>query len=59
MGEAGGLTETVQHLMSQSAGPHNAAPVLHSVPVKLAAPASQHACGDTHHFIRACLGLTA
>ena len=43
-----GLTETVQHQMSQSAGPHNAAPVLHSVPERLAAPASQHVCGDTN-----------
>ena len=36
-----GLTETVQHQVSQSAGPQNAAPVLHSVPVQLPAPASQ------------------
>ena len=42
-----GLTETVQHHVSQSAGPHNAAPVLHSVPVQLPAPASQHSCGDS------------
>ena len=33
-----GLTETVQHQVSQSAGPQNAAPVLHSVPVQLPAP---------------------
>ena len=36
-----GLTETVQHHVSQSVGPHNAAPVLQSVPVQLLAPASQ------------------
>ena len=41
-----GLTETVQHQVSQSAGPQNAAPVLHSVPVQLPAPASQQSCGD-------------
>ena len=42
-----GLTETVQHQVSQKAGPQNAAPVLHSVPVQLLAPASQQSCGDT------------
>ena len=42
-----GLTETVQHQVSQSAGPQNAAPVLHSVPVQLLAPASQQSCGDS------------
>ena len=42
-----GLTETVQHKVSQSAGPHNAAPVLHSVPLQLPATASQQSCGDT------------
>ena len=36
-----GLTETVQHQVSDSAGPQNAAPVLHSVPVQPPAPASQ------------------
>ena len=36
-----GLTETVQHQVSQNAGPQNAAPVLHSVPVQLPASASQ------------------
>ena len=41
-----GLTETVQHQVSQSAGPQNAAPVLHSVPVQLPAPAS-HSRGDS------------
>ena len=41
-----GLNETVQHQVSQSAGPHNAAPVIHPVPVQLPAPASQHSCGD-------------
>ena len=35
-----GLTETVQHQVSHSAGPQNAAPVLHTVPVQLAATAS-------------------
>ena len=33
--------------MPQSTGPENAAPVLHSVPVQLPAPASQQSCGDT------------
>ena len=42
-----GLTETVQHQVSQSAGPQNAAPVLHSVPVQLPASASQRSCGDS------------
>ena len=42
-----GLTEAVQHQMSQSAGPQNAAPVLHSVPAQLPVPASQQSCGDT------------
>ena len=42
-----GLTETVQHQVAQSAGPQNAAPVLHSVPVQLPAPASRQSCGDT------------
>ena len=41
-----GLIETVQHQVSQSAGPQNAAPVLHSVPVQLPAPAPQQSCGD-------------
>ena len=41
------LTETVQHQVSQTAGPQNAAPVLHSVPVQLPAPASQQSCGDS------------
>ena len=55
-----GLTETVQHQVSQSAGPQNAAPVLHSVPVQLPAPVSQQVCGDSVTiFLRACLGLTA
>ena len=40
-----GLTETVQHQVSRSAGPHNAAPVLHAVSVQLPAPASQQSCG--------------
>ena len=43
--EDNGLTETVQHPISQSAGPKNAAPVLHSVPVQLPAPASQQSRG--------------
>ena len=36
-----GLTETVQHQVSHSAGPQNAAPGLHTVPVQPAATASQ------------------
>ena len=39
-------TETVQHHVSQSAGQHNAAPVLQSVPVQLPAPSSQQWLGD-------------
>ena len=35
-----GQTEPVQHHVSQSAGPQNAAPVLQSVPVQLPAPTS-------------------
>ena len=42
-----GFTETVQHQVSQSAGPQNAAPVLHSVPVQPPATASQQSCGDS------------
>ena len=42
-----GRTETVQHRVSQSAGPQNAAPVLQSVPVQLPAPASQQWLGDS------------
>ena len=48
-----GLTETVQHQVSQSAGPQNAAPVLHSIPVQLPAPASQQSCGDTSTILYA------
>ena len=36
-----GLTETMQHQVSQSAGPQNAVPILHSVLVQRPAPASQ------------------
>ena len=42
-----GLTETVQHQVSQSAGPQNAAPVIHTVPVQPAATASQQWRGDS------------
>ena len=42
-----GRTETVQHHVSQSAGPQNSAPVLQSVPVQLAAPASQQCLRDS------------
>ena len=42
-----GRTETVQHHVSQSAGPQNAAPVLESVPVQLPAPTSQQWLGDS------------
>ena len=42
-----GRTETVQHHVSQSAGPQNAAPALQSVPVQLPAPASQQWLGDS------------
>ena len=42
-----GRTETVQHHVSQSTGPQNAAPVLQSAPVQLRAPASQQCLGDS------------
>ena len=42
-----GLTETAQHQVSQTAGPHNAAPVLHFFPVRVPAPASQQSYGDS------------
>ena len=42
-----GFTETVQHQVSQSARPQNAAQVLHSVPVQPPATASQQLCGDS------------
>ena len=42
-----GRTETVQHHVSQSAGPKNAAPVLQSVPMQLPAPASQQRLRDS------------
>ena len=42
-----GLTQTVQHQVSQVAGPQNAAPVLHTVPVQPAATASQQWRGDS------------
>ena len=42
-----GRTETVQHHVSQSGGPQNAAPVLQSVPVQLPAPASQECLRDS------------
>ena len=41
------LTETVQHQVSQSAGPQNAAQVFHFIPVQLPAPASQQSYGDS------------
>ena len=42
-----GRTETLQHHVSQSDGPQNAAPALQSVPVQLPAPASQQWLGDS------------
>ena len=42
-----GLTETVQHQVSQSAGPQNAPPVLHTVAVQPAATASQQWRADS------------
>ena len=41
-----GLTETVQHQVSHSAGPQNAATVLRTVPVQPAATSSQLWRGD-------------
>ena len=43
-----GRTETVQHHVSQSLGPQNAAPVFQSVPVQLPAPALQQWLGDSN-----------
>ena len=51
-----GRTETVQHQVFQSAEPHNAAPVLHSVPVQPPATASQQWRGDSSTF---CSGRVA
>ena len=42
-----GRTETVQHHVSQSAGPQNAALVLQSVPAQLPAPSSQRCLADS------------
>ena len=41
-----GFTETVQHQVSLSAGPQNATPAIHTVPVQPAATASQQWRGD-------------
>ena len=48
-----GLTETVQHHVSQSVGPQNAAPVIQSVPFQLPAPASQQCLRDSGTFLYA------
>ena len=53
-----GRTETVQHHVSQSTGPQNAAPVLQSVPVQLPAPVSQW-LGDSSTVLYTRLGLAA
>ena len=50
-------TETVQHHVSQSAGPHNAAPVFEEVSVQLAAPASQQWLGDSTTISSARLSI--
>ena len=52
-----GLTKTVQHQVPQSAGPQNAAPVLHSVPVQPPATASQHWCGDSSALFSARVAI--
>ena len=52
-----GRTETVQHHVSQSAGPQNAAPVLQSVPVQLPAPASQQCLRDSGTISYACVSV--
>ena len=39
--------ETVQHQVSQSAGPHNAATVLDSVPAQLTSPAANQWRADS------------
>ena len=41
-------TTTLQHQVPQNARPQNAAPVLHSAPLQLPAPASQQSCGDSN-----------
>ena len=45
-----GRTETVQHHVSQSAGPQNASPVCQSVPMQLPAPESQQWLGDSSNI---------
>ena len=54
-----GRTETVKHHVSQSAGPQNAAPVLHSISTGAAAGTRVAAVSwrFRHHFVLACLGL--
>ena len=52
-----GCTETVQHHVSQNAGPQNAAPVLQSVPVQLPAPAWQQCLGDSSTISKACVSV--
>ena len=48
-----GITETVQYQVSQSAGPKNAVPVLHSVPVhSVGTGVAAVARWFQHHFIR-------
>ena len=55
-----GLTETVHHQVSQSAGPQNAVPVLHSAPEQLRHPRrSSRVVIPAPLHIRACLGLAA
>ena len=55
-----GLTETVQRHVSQSAGPQNAAPVLHSVPAQLAGTrVTAVTWRFQYHLFRACLGRAA
>ena len=45
-----GHAETVQHQVSQSAGPQDAARVFHSVPVQSPAPVSQHWRGESSYI---------
>ena len=55
-----GPTETVQHHVSQRAGPQNADPVLQSAPVQLPAPVSHRVARRfQQHFVRTCLGFAA
>ena len=48
-----GRNDTMQHHVSQSAGPPKAAPILQSVSVQLPAPASKQCLGDSGTIVYA------